>query len=159
MSESDKNVTANRPVVRCTNRRRAMRPLALAAPVALLLLVAACSNDTSKPAASETPSPTASASSAGGSELTASVGENDKPVITMLDSAGAPVTSLKAGSYTVKVKDMSTRHDFHLTGPGVEEKTSIPETTEVTWTVTLAPGTYTFKCNPHAQMVGTFTVT
>lgn len=166
MSELDQDFTANYPPGQGPNergiaRRRVMRPLGLAVPVALFSLVAACgSSDTpatsasSPPAASET-----SAAGAAGSVLTASVGEGDKPVITLMDSAGAAVTSLKAGSYTVNVKDLSTKHNFHLTGTGVEEKTTVPEVKDVTWTVTLAPGSYTFKCDPHAPMTGTFTVT
>jgi len=75
------------------------------------------------------------------------VGQGDAPVITLVDSAGAPVTSLKAGSYTINVKDLSTHHDFHLTGTGVDQKTSVPDTKDVTWTVKLVAGTYTFKCD------------
>lgn len=134
-------------------RRRVVRPLALALPVALLSLVAACSDSSTPVAAGASPA-------AAGSVLTGAVGQGDAPVITLVDSAGAPVTTLKAGGYTVKVKDMSAKHNFHLAGTGVDEKTTVPETTEVTWTVTLVAGTYTFLCDPHAQkMVGTFTVT
>lgn len=164
MSELDQDFTANHPAEqgpreRGIARRRVMRPLGLAVPVALLSLVAACgSSDTPATSAS---SPPAASGTAGAAEsvLTGSVGEGDKPVITLMDSAGAPVTSLKAGSYTVNVKDLSKKHNFHLTGTGVEEKTTVPEVKDVTWTVTLAAGTYTFKCDPHAPMVGTFTVT
>lgn len=162
MTEHDQDFTANHPAGQGPNergmaRRRVMRPLGLAVPVALLSLVAACgSSDTPATSAS---SPPAATGAAAGSVLNASVGEGDKPVITLMDSAGAPVTSLAAGSYTVNVKDLSTKHNFHLTGTGVEEKTTVPEVKDVTWTVTLAPGTYTFKCDPHAKMVGTFTVT
>jgi hypothetical protein len=137
-----------------------MRPLRLAFPVAFLSLVAACgSSDTPGTSASSPPAAPPAATGATGSVLTASVGEGDKPVITLMDGAGAPVTSLKSGSYTVNVKDLSTKHNFHLTGTGVEEKTTVPEVKDVTWTVTLAPGSYTFKCDPHPPMVGTFTVT
>ena len=136
-------------------RRRVIRPLGLAIPVALLSLVTACS---STPA---TTTPAAGSSVvASGSVLTGTVGQGDAFVITLVDSAGAPVTSLKAGSYTVKVKDESSKHDFHLTGPGVDEKTGVPDTTEATWTVKLSAGTYTFVCDPHAaRMAGSFTVT
>jgi len=160
MSEPDQAVTANYPVVMGTDRRRVMRPLALATPVALLLLLTACGGSTSSPAGGSSTAPAGGSSGgADGSVLTATVGEGDAFKITLMDSAGAPLTSLKAGSYTVKVKDASKIHDFHLTGPGVEEKTTVPETTEVTWKVTLQAGTYTFKCDPHPKMVGTFTVT
>lgn len=150
--ERDQHATASHVVAKNTYRRRVMRPLVLAVPVALLSLLAACSNSIT-PAASGAPA-------AAGSVLTGTVGQGDAPVITLVDSAGAPVTSLKAGSYTVKVKDLSTRHNFHLTGTGVDKKTSVPDMADATWTVTLVAGTYTFQCDPHAQkMVGTFTVT
>ena len=150
--EPDQAPSANQPSAVGIGRRRAMGPLVLAIPVALLSLLAACS-DSSTPAASGAPI-------AAGSVLTGTVGQGDAPVITLVDSAGAPVSSLKAGSYTVKVKDLSARHNFHLTGTGVDEKTTVPEVTEATWTIKFVAGTYTFQCDPHAQkMVGTFTVT
>ena len=153
--ESDQNATRNHPFAKGVHRARVIRPLALVLPIALLSLATACSStpDSTTPAAG-------SSVAAVGSVLTGTVGQGDAFVITLVDSAGAPVTSLKAGSYTVKVKDESAKHDFHLTGPGVDEKTGVPETTEATWTVKLSAGTYTFACDPHAQkMVGTFTVT
>ena len=161
MSELDQDVTAEHHVAKGSRRRRVMRPLALATPVALVFFVAGCGSDTATPTATE-PAPTTTSDSAGGatgSELTGSVGEGDAPVITLMDSAGAPVTTLKAGDYTIKVKDLSTKHNFHLTGTGVEEKTTVPEVADVSWTVTFAAGTYTFKCDPHPPMTGTFTVT
>ncbi|WP_411283236.1 hypothetical protein [Lapillicoccus sp.] len=146
-----------------------MRPLVLAVPVALLSLVGACGSSSTPAngpaaAASSAPSsaPSSSSSSGGGAAagvLTGSVGEGDAYVITLMDSTGAPVTSLKAGSYTVKVKDASKIHDFHLSGPGVDQKTTVPEVTEASWTVTLQAGTYTYKCDPHPKMTGSFTVT
>lgn len=149
--ELGQNATRNHPFAKGVHRARVIRPLALVLPIALLSLATACSSST--PAANPAPAPA-------GSTLTASVGQGDAFVITLVDSAGAPVTSLKAGSYTVKVKDESTKHDFHLTGPGVDEKTGVPETTEATWTVKLSAGTYTFVCDPHAaKMTGSFTVT
>ena len=174
MTQLDQDATASQPVGAGAGvvRRRAIRPLVLAVPVALLSLVGACGSSTSPPAnapaaAGSSTSASSSSSSAGGTTaggasagvLTGSVGEGDAYVITLMDSTGAPVTSLKAGSYTVKVKDASKIHDFHLTGPGVDQKTTVPEITEATWTVTLQAGTYTYKCDPHAKMTGSFTVT
>lgn len=165
MSELDQGITGRHPVVRGTRRSWLTRPFALAAPVALLLLVSACGSDTATPTATpgaSEPAPTTTGDSAGGaagSVLTGTVGEGDAFIITLTDSAGAPVTTLPAGSYEVKVKDASKIHNFHLTGTGVEEKTTVPEVADVTWNVTLVAGTYTFKCDPHAKMTGTFTVT
>ena len=78
-----------------------------------------------------------------------------------LKSGGAPVKTLKAGSYTIAVSDKSSIHNFHLFGPGVNKKTSVPFTGNQTWTVTLKPGTYTFPCDIQAAtgMKGTFKVT
>ena len=154
--EPDQNATRNHPFAKRVHRARVIRPLALVLPIALLSLATACSSSTP---ASDTPA-AGSSVAAGGSVLNGTVGQGDAFVITLVDSAGAPVTSLKAGSYTVKVKDESTMHDFHLTGPGVDKKTGVPETTEATWTVKLSAGTYTFVCDPHAaRMTGSFTVT
>ena len=160
MTQLDQDATASQPVGSGVVRRRVTRPLVLAVPLALLSLVGACGGSSSPatgPAAAGS-----SASSSGGATagvLTGSVGEGDAYVITLMDSTGAPVTSLKAGNYTVKVKDASKIHDFHLTGPGVDQKTTVPEITEATWTVTLQAGTYTYKCDPHPKMTGSFTVT
>ena len=69
------------------------------------------------------------------------------------------VTSLRAGSYTIKVADKSNMHNFHLTGPGVNKKTSVGSTGNTTWNVSLRRGTYRFICDPHAStMKGSFTV-
>ena len=164
MSEPDQDVTVRYPVVRGTDRRRVLRPLALATPVALLFLVTACGGSSDTPAGGSTSADATGSTSpvAAGSVLTATVGvegDVDAFKITLTDSAGAPVTSLKAGDYTVKVKDLSKIHNFHLTGTGVEEKTTVAEIAEATWTVKLEAGTYTFKCDPHAKMTGSFTVT
>ena len=68
-------------------------------------------------------------------------------------------TEVAAGTYTLNVDDMGTIHDFHLSGPGVDVKTSVPGTGKKTFTVTLQKGTYTFVCDPHASsMHGTLTV-
>ena len=167
MIKFDQVAIGDQPVQRDVIRRRFVRPLVITLPVALLSLVGACgssSTPASGPAAagSGAPSSSSSSSSAGGAVagvLTGTVGEGDAYVITLMDSTGAPVSSLKAGSYTVKVKDASKIHNFHLTGPGVEQKSSVPEITEATWTVTLQAGTYTYKCDPHPKMTGSFTVT
>jgi len=71
------------------------------------------------------------------------------------------VKTLKAGTYTVVVSDKSSIHDFHLFGPGVNKKTTVPFTGTQTWTVKLKPGTYTYQCDIHALsgMKGAFKVT
>ena len=78
--------------------------------------------------------------------------------IALVDSSGKPVTRLEAGAYRVKVTDPASYHNFHLTGPGVDQRTSIFGTGEVTWDLVLRSGTYTFVCDPHPQMAGDVSV-
>lgn len=54
-----------------------------------------------------------------------------------LKKSGTKVTKLKAGKYAITVNDLSGIHNFHLTGPGVNKKTSVGGTGKTTWTVTL----------------------
>jgi len=110
--------------------------------------------------------PSKAASAAGGGAakvLTALVGEPGNPdayTVSLKDASGAPVTTLPAGTYQIKVSDQSKIHDLHLTGAGVDQTTSVPGTSNVTWTVTLTPGTYTALCDPHPKkMKVEFTVT
>lgn len=68
--------------------------------------------------------------------------------------------SVPAGVYKLTVHDLAAIHDFHLTGPGVNKKTSVSGTGTVVWTVTLQKGTYTYVCDPHRSfMVGKLKVT
>jgi len=70
------------------------------------------------------------------------------------------VKTLKAGTYIFKVNDKSNAHNFHLTGPGVNKKTSVGKTGTSTWKLKLQKGTYKFICDPHASfMKGSFRVT
>ncbi len=98
----------------------------------------------------------------GGQGLIGTVGESAGPeafTILLTNKSGDRVTTLAAGECLVKVTDLATIHNFHLTGPGVDETTSVPATGEVTWKVTLKPGSYFFACDPHPEMVGEVTVT
>ncbi|MCW2920642.1 MAG: hypothetical protein JWL76_516 [Thermoleophilia bacterium] len=88
--------------------------------------------------------------------LQASVGPD---FVISLTQGGQPVTSLDAGTYTIEVDDKGDAHNFHLSGPGVEESTEVPEVGKKTWTVDLKEGTYKYQCDPHADgMNGSFTV-
>ena len=65
----------------------------------------------------------------------------------------------KAGKIKLVVADKSGHHNFHLTGPGVNVKTSVGATGTKTFTVTLKKGTYKFVCDPHASfMKGSFKI-
>ncbi len=160
-----------------------MRRRALGAAIAsLALFTAACSGsaeDTVESAAGEAseaaedavgeaseaaqPSEEATEGASGDSTvLTAMVGTAEDPEafeITLMDESGEKVTELPAGDYTIEVTDPAESHNFHLTGGSVDESTSVPETVETTWEVTLEPGEYTYRCDPHPPMTGSFTVT
>jgi plastocyanin len=89
-------------------------------------------------------------------KLTGTVG----PGFTItLKKGTTKVTKLKPGAYTITVNDKSSMHNFHLTGPGVNKKTSVAGTGTKTWSVTLKKGTYRYVCDPHASsMKGSFKV-
>jgi len=167
-----------RPIFPSRRYGRHVTKLIIAGTVAMLTMTSACGGQeapqsetepTAQPAPQGTVEPTEPPTGAtppadgGGQVLTATVGQEGNPdafAITLTDSAGSEVTSLPAGEYEVQVADLSKIHNFHLTGPGVEEKTEVPEVTEAAWTVTLQAGEYTFVCDPHPQrMMRTFTVT
>jgi plastocyanin len=84
----------------------------------------------------------------------------DGPGFTITLKKGSDkVTKLKAGTYVLKIADKSSIHNFHLTGPGVDKKTAVGFTGNVTWKLTLKKGTYKFVCDPHKSfMKGSFTV-
>ena len=64
----------------------------------------------------------------------------------------------KAGKIKLVINDRSNVHNFHLTGPGVNVKTSVSAIGTKTFTITLKKGTYKFICDPHPFMKGSFTV-
>ena len=143
------------------------RTLALAlATLGATTALAACGGDAGEPAAEPAPpaepapaepAPAEPApAEAGGGTLVGTVG----PGFTItLTQDGQPVTELAAGTYTIEVDDQSGSHDFHLSGPGVDETTDVAGTGKTTWEVTLEAGDYTFVCDPHAgSMNGSFTV-
>jgi plastocyanin len=91
--------------------------------------------------------------------LNGTVGANDGFTIS-LKKSGTRVTKLRHGTYTVKVRDLSTIHNFHLKGPGVSKATTIEGKQTRTWTVTLRKGTYKYVCDAHvSSMHGSFVVT
>ena len=98
-----------------------------------------------------------SAMAATAGTLRASVGPDF--TISLTDASGNRVTQLDPGTYTIVVEDKSDFHNFHLSGPGVNERTSVEFVGTVTWTVTFVEGRYTYVCDPHATMMrGSFVV-
>lgn len=75
--------------------------------------------------------------------------------------AGKDLKTIKAGTYKIKVEDKGSIHNFHLLGPGLNKRTTVPFTGQTTWTIKLKPGKYTYQCDEHASegMKGTFKVT
>lgn len=96
------------------------------------------------------------ASEAAPARLLASVGPGH--TIKLTTATGARVRMLKAGVYTIVVRDVSAEHNFVLRGHGVSKATSVVGTGRSTWSVRIASGrTYTFTCAPHAgSMRGSF---
>lgn len=77
--------------------------------------------------------------------------------IALRDAQGNRVTQVDPGIYDIEVKDRSDFHTFHLEGPGVDERTEVEFTGTVNWTVTFKDGKYTYRCDPHPTLAGTFT--
>lgn len=77
--------------------------------------------------------------------------------ISLRDAQGNQVTKLDPGTYVIEVEDLSDLHTFHLSGPGVDERTQVEFMGKVTWTVTFSDGTYLYRCDVHpTEMRGTF---
>ena len=68
--------------------------------------------------------------------LTATVGSATAPEayqISLADSTGAKVTHVDPGQYTIVVHDYATLHNFHLSGPGVDQATAVETPEQATW--------------------------
>src|SRR5262245_16101601 len=62
--------------------------------------------------------------------------------------------TIPAGTYTIRVVDDTAEHNFHLTGPGVDQLTDTTGQSSPTWTVTFqANATYRFVCDTHADFM------
>jgi plastocyanin len=125
----------------------------------LALAVAGCGGSDNEASSTTTETETSTeTTTTSGTTLSASVGPGFE--ISLKDADGADVTTLPAGSYTINVDDQSDIHNFHLTGPGIDEATVVGETGMTTWDVTLEAGSYHFQCDPHSStMNGDFEVT
>jgi len=129
-------------------------PTIAAMAVALGAIAAACGGSGGGSTNSGNPGPVQHPS-----ELVGTTGEHESFVITLQDGNGKAITNLAAGTYKLVVHDDSSLHNFHLSGAGVDDATSVGEKTTKTFTVTFKPGTYTFICDPHqSEMHGSFKV-
>ena len=79
--------------------------------------------------------------------------------ISLKTPDGLAVRHLDPGMYTISVDDRSADHNFHLSGPGVEQQTLVENVEMKTWDVQFVDGTYDYICDAHpTQMKGSFTV-
>jgi hypothetical protein len=100
--------------------------------------------------------PAAATGSSSATALTGIVGPGFN--ISLKNADGTGVNHLDAGTYDITVTDSSAFHNFHLQGPGVDQKTEVEGMGTFTWSVTITDGTYTFICDAHpTQMRGSFT--
>lgn len=105
---------------------------------------------------------TGGARATGTIQLTGTVG----PGFTItLKNRKKPAQTLAPATYSFVIRDKSNVHNFHLSGPGVDRKTTVAFIGTAHWTVTLRAGTYTYVCDPHSsammgghQMRGQFIV-
>jgi hypothetical protein len=70
--------------------------------------------------------------------------------ITITHPDGSPVTQIDPGTYEVVVNDLAIEHNFHLTGPGVNQATVVETEGTFNWTVTFVEGRYSVVCDPHS---------
>jgi plastocyanin len=127
---------------------------ALALTAAVLATAAACGGSSSGGA------PASSGPPQHPSSLVGTVGKDDAFTISLTDDAGDAIGNLAAGTYKLTVHDDSGIHNFHITGPGVDDKTDIQKAGVQDFTINVKPGTYTFLCDSHpSTMKGSFKVT
>jgi plastocyanin len=109
------------------------------------------SGDTTETTTTETSTGTATA-------LKGTVGPGFDINLTTADNQ--PLGTLSPGTISLDVEDLSSAHNFHLTGPGgVDVSTEVGGEGTTNFQVELQPGTYTFVCDPHAStMNGSFEV-
>jgi hypothetical protein len=74
----------------------------------------------------------------------------------LLDGKG--VRSLPQGEYTFVVSDRSKTGSFRLKGPGVSRRTSVKGVGRFTWTLSLAPGRYSYSSAGTPALRGSFRV-
>jgi hypothetical protein len=95
--------------------------------------------------------------------LIGTVGTNDGFDLALRHQDGSKVTTLVPGTYTIRVRDLSRIHNFHLASnddSSVDFRTDLEFVGEQDFTVTLRDDTrYAYACEPHWQtMNGSFFV-
>jgi hypothetical protein len=69
------------------------------------------------------------------------------------------LAAIKAGRVALTVRDLSTKHNFHLTGPAVNRATSRAGRSTVTWRLTLKRGIYRYRSDATPSLKGSFRAT
>jgi plastocyanin len=129
-----------------------MRYVLVAALAALALVAAGCGGDDDEASEDTTATETTDTEAGAiepGTALKGTVGPGFE--IRLETADGEPVSTLSAGSYELEIEDLSSAHNFHLTGTAVDISTEVAEEGTETVTVDLQPGTYEFVCDPHAS--------
>ena len=95
---------------------------------------------------------TGSGSAASAKTVNGTVGPGFTIGLTM---HGKKVTKLKAGAtYRFVIRDRSSIHDLHLSGPGLNRVlTSVPFTGTKSFVLRLGKGSYRFVCDPHSGIM------
>ncbi len=78
--------------------------------------------------------------------------------ISVRTASGAKVESVTAGTYKLTVRDLTKKDNFHLTGTGVNKKTSVKGKSTVTWTVRFRSGPITYRSDATKKLHGSFAV-
>jgi hypothetical protein len=81
-----------------------------------------------------------------------------RKTISLKTASGARVTTLRAATYRVTARDVTRADNFHLTGPGVNRKTTVRGKMAPTWTLRLRAGKYTYRSDKTRRLRRTFTV-
>jgi plastocyanin len=78
--------------------------------------------------------------------------------ISLRTASGAKVKSVTAGTYKITVRDLTKKDNFHLTGTGVNKKTSVKGKSTVTWTVRFRSGPIKYRSDTTKKLHGSFSV-
>jgi hypothetical protein len=81
--------------------------------------------------------------------------------ISLKNAKGTRVANLRARTYTVVVRDRSTRQNFHLVypDPTLSRKTGLKFVGTVTWKLRLSPGRYRYLSDAKPSLRRSFRVT
>ena len=95
------------------------------------------------------------AHTAGTQTLNGVVGKNNAYKISLTDSSGKLVKTLKPGTYKFVIHDDSSIHNYELDGPHGKSWTftSVPFVGTKTYTLKLVAGKYKAYCAPHESIM------